>query len=135
LGRRARVYEGVDNAMPAHGPTTVPGATDPDEQGTVAQGLTVEFEGGSREEYDQVDAHLGIDPEAKIPGWPPGPVCHAAGATSSGWVVFGVRESVDSHQLFMDGRPASALQAVGFPGPPSRVEWIDLAAYWARAGT
>ena len=36
--------------------------------------------------------------------------------------------SKEDHQRFMDGRLGRALQEVGVPAP-SRVEWLDLAAY------
>jgi hypothetical protein len=36
--------------------------------------------------------------------------------------------SKEDQQRFMDGRLGRALQEVGVPAP-SRVEWLDLAAY------
>ena len=56
---------------------------------------------------------------------------HAAGGTATGRVVFEIWASVGAQQLTIDDRPFHALQAVGDPGPPSRVAWIALAADWA----
>lgn len=70
-----------------------------------------------------------------MPDWPPGLVLHAAGAVTSGWMAFDVWEPIDAHPVFTDDRLAPAFQAVGCPGPPNRVEWIDLAATCALAGS
>lgn len=97
------------------------------------QGLIMEFEGSGREDYEMANRQMGIEPDADHTNWPVGLLFHAAGATSGGWVVFEVWESADSQQLFTEDRLSPAAQAVGFPGPPSRVEWIDLAALWPSA--
>lgn len=94
-------------------------------------GLIMEFEGPGREEYEAVNARLGVDPTAGSANWPVGLRFHAAGGTASSWVVFEIWDSMDAHQLFTDDRLAPALQDVGYPGPPSRVEWVELAAVWS----
>ncbi len=94
-------------------------------------GLIMEFEGPGREEYEAVNERIGVDPEADATNWPVGLLVHAAGGTATSWVVFEIWDSVDAQQLSTDDRLSPALQAVGFPGPPSRVEWIELGAYWA----
>ena len=95
------------------------------------KGLIMEFDGPGREEYEAVNARLGLDPEADSTTWPVGLRFHAAGGTATSWLVFEVWDSMDAQQLFSDNRLAPALQEVGFPGPPSRVEWVELAAVWA----
>ena len=94
-------------------------------------GLITELEGPGREEYEAVDERVGVDPEADAKNWPVGLLFQAAGGAATSWVVFEIWDSVDAQQLLTDDRLSPALQAVGFPGPPSRVEWIELAAYGA----
>jgi hypothetical protein len=53
----------------------------------------------------------------------------AGGAKPGGWVVFEVWDSQADQQQFMEERLGRALQEGGVTDPPSRVEWIDLAAH------
>jgi hypothetical protein len=97
----------------------------------VPEGLIMEFERRGREECEAVNERLGVDPDADATNWPDGLRRNAAGGTATSWVAFEIWASVDAQQPFSDDRLSPALQAVGFPGPPSRVEWIDLAVFWA----
>jgi hypothetical protein len=99
------------------------------EVGDMAEGLILEFEGVGREAYDAVNGRLGIDQESGQGNWPPGLVFHAGGAKPGGWVVFEVWESRQAQEQFMDERLGRALQEGGVTEPPTRVEWLDLAAY------
>ena len=54
---------------------------------------------------------------------------HAGGEKPGGLVVFEVWESQAAQAAFMNDRLGRALQEGGVSGPPSRVEWIELAAY------
>jgi len=56
-------------------------------------------------------------------------LCHAGGAKPGGWVVFEVWDSQESQGQFMSGRLGRALQEAGVTAPPTRVEWLELAAY------
>jgi hypothetical protein len=56
-------------------------------------------------------------------------VFHAVGAKSGGWVVFEVWESRDAQERFMNERLGRALNEGGITGPPTRVEWVELAAH------
>jgi hypothetical protein len=100
----------------------------------VAVGLILEFDGVGREQYDAVNARLGIDAASGAGQWPEGLLYHAAGAKPGGWVVIEVWESKDHQQRFMESRLGRALQEGGITGPPSRVEWLDLAAHRGLPG-
>jgi hypothetical protein len=100
----------------------------------MAAGLLLEFDGMGREQYDAVNERLGIDQETGKGDWPEGLLFHAAGAKPGGWVVMEVWASPDDQQRFMEGRLGTALQEGGVTGPPSRVEWLDLAAHNHPAG-
>jgi hypothetical protein len=95
----------------------------------MAAGLLLEFDGMGREQYDAVNERLGIDQETGAGDWPEGLLFHAGGAKPRGWVVFEVWASQEDQQRFMDARLGRALQEGGVTGPPSRAEWLDLAAH------
>jgi hypothetical protein len=95
----------------------------------MAAGLLLEFDGMGREQYDAVNERLGIDQETGAGDWPEGLLFHAGGAKPGGWVVFEVWASQEDQQRFMDARLGRALQEGGVTGPPSRAEWLDLAAH------
>jgi hypothetical protein len=94
----------------------------------MAAGLILEFDGVGREQYEAVNARLGIDPATGEGDWPDGLRFHAGGAKPGGWVVMEVWDSQEDQARFMDGRLGRALQEGGITGPPDRVEWVDLAA-------
>jgi hypothetical protein len=95
----------------------------------MAQGLILEFDSIDRDKYNEVNGRLGIDPDSGQGDWPAGMVFHAGGAKPGGWVVFEVWESQEAQASFMNERLGSALQESGVTDPPTRVEWLDLAAY------
>lgn len=98
------------------------------------QGLILEFDGFGREIYKAVNARLGIDMETGEGSWPPGLLSHAGGPKPGGWVVMEIWETREDQARFMNDRLAKALQEGGVSGPPSRVEWLDLAAYHTPGG-
>lgn len=93
----------------------------------MAEGLILEFDGVTVDHYFAVNAALGID-VAGGTGFPEGLLYHAGGAKPGGWVVFEVWESRDAQAAFMEDRLGRALRAGGIAAPPTRVEWLDLAA-------
>jgi hypothetical protein len=95
----------------------------------MAEAVILEFDGVNREHYDAVNERLGIDAASGQGDWPEGLVFHAGGAKPGGWVVFEVWESKDHQQRFMEGRLGRALQEGGVTAPPTRVEWLELAAH------
>jgi hypothetical protein len=98
----------------------------------MAAGLILEFDGVGLAEYKAVNEALGMDFETGGGDWPDGLLFHSGGAKPGGWVVFEVWESQEAQGAFMSGRLGQALQQGGISGPPSRVQWIDLAAYHNR---
>jgi hypothetical protein len=100
----------------------------------MAAGLIVEFEGQTQAQYESVGKQLGIDLIAGAGDWPAGLLSHAAGATASGWRVVEVWESRDQQERFLQERLRPALKTAGVHGPPSREEWVDLAAYHTPGG-
>jgi hypothetical protein len=95
----------------------------------MADAVILEFEGLGREQYDAVNAKLGIDQDSGLGDWPAGLKFHAGGAKPGGWVVYEVWESQSAQEQFMNERLGRALQEGGVTNPPSRVEWLELAAY------
>lgn len=95
----------------------------------MALGLILEFEGIGREVYDTVNRKLGIDTSRPAANWPHGLLFHAGGAKPGGWVVFEVWESKAAQEAFMGERLGRALSEGGVSGPPSRAEWLTLAAH------
>jgi hypothetical protein len=94
----------------------------------MAMGLILEFDGVGRDEYLAVNRALGVDMAAGTGDMPSGLTYHAAGAKSGGWVVFEVWDTQESQGRFMEERLGRALQDGGVNAPPSRVEWVELAA-------
>jgi len=94
----------------------------------MAEALLLEFDGVGIDQYHAVNAALGIDAETGEGDWPDGLASHAGAAKPGGWVVFEVWESKDAQAAFMDERLGRALEQGNTP-PPTRVEWLELAAY------
>jgi hypothetical protein len=100
----------------------------------MAEALILEFDGFGREEYDAVNATLGLTGAgADDDGWPDGLVFHSGAGKAGGWVVFEIWDSKDAQGRFMHDRLGPALHAAGLDGPPARVEWLDLARHVSPA--
>lgn len=95
----------------------------------MAEGLILEFDDVTREQYEAVNGSLGIDPQSGQGDWPAGMRFHAGGAKPGGWVVFEVWESRKAQEQFMNERLGRALQEGGINGPPARAEWVELVAH------
>lgn len=95
----------------------------------MAKGLILEFDGVGRGEYEAVSERLGIDMASGEGDWPAGLLFHSGGAKPGGWVVFEVWDSQDDQKRFMAERLGQALKEGGIEQPPSRIEWLDLAAH------
>jgi hypothetical protein len=87
-----------------------------------------EFEGVDRNDYDAVNEKLGIDPQSGE-GWPEGLIHHTGAEKAGGLVVFEVWESKAAQQRFLDERLKPALESAGVTTPPTRVEWLEVAAH------
>jgi hypothetical protein len=94
----------------------------------MADAIIWEFDGVNRGDYDAVNEKLGIDPQGGS-GWPEGLIFHTGAAKPGGWIVFEVWESQQAQERFLADRLRPALEAAGVTTPPTRVEWLDVAAY------
>jgi hypothetical protein len=94
----------------------------------MAMGLILEFDGLAIEQYAAVNKHLGIDMASGKGNWPAGLLYHVGGAKQGGWAVFEVWESREAQDRFMRERLGHALHEAGITKPPTRVEWLTLAA-------
>jgi hypothetical protein len=95
----------------------------------VAVALTVEFEGQTREQYEAVGRHLGIDLIGGHGEWPDGLLRPGAGPPPRGWSVIEVWAARPQQERFLRDRLRPALEQAGIQGPPAREEWLELAAY------
>jgi hypothetical protein len=99
----------------------------------MAMGLILEFAGLGLEQYEAVNRELGIDVSTGEGDWPDGMLSHAGGMAEAGLVVMEVWDTQEDQNQFMEDRLGPALQAAGVTGPPSRMEWVNLAAYHTAA--
>ena len=97
----------------------------------MAQAVILEFEGVGPDEYNAVNGRLGIDPASGEGEWPDGLLFHTGASKTDGFVVFELWDSRHAQERFMNERLGQALQEGGITSPPSRVEWLDVAAYHA----
>lgn len=95
----------------------------------MADALILEFEGFGVDVYERVNNELGIDMGSGEGDWPAGLISHTGAGKDGGWVVFEVWRSQADQERFMAERLGPALQAGGVTSPPSRVEWLALAAH------
>jgi hypothetical protein len=95
----------------------------------MAEAIILEFEGRGIDDYNRVNEALGLDMETGGGDWPEGLLSHTGAGSADGLLVFEVWDSRESQERFMDERLAAALQAGGIAGPPTRMEWLDLAAH------
>ena len=87
-------------------------------------GLIYEFPASvGRDEYEAVNAKLGIDGADPKSPWPAGLISHASGkAGDGGFWLFEVWESKAHQENFAGSRLGAALAAVGVPAPTRVVE-------------
>lgn len=95
----------------------------------MAEGFILEFDGFGLETYEAVNDLLGIDMKSGAGDWPQGLISHSAGAKDGGWVVMEIWESRADQERFMEERLGRALEEGGVNSPPTRAEWLDLAAH------
>lgn len=94
----------------------------------MAEGLILEFDGLSIDDYRRVNELLGIDMDSGEGDWPPGLLTHVGAAKDGGWVVFELWSSRAEQERFLADRLGAALAKAGVDGPPARMEWIEVAA-------
>ena len=82
----------------------------------MAFGVTHQFKGGTREQYDASIAVV-HPPD----GLPDGQLHHFAGETPDGWIVVAIHDSKESWERFRNETLLPGLQELGdkgLPGPP-----------------
>ena len=80
----------------------------------MAVGLWVSFAGGTQEQYDAVNEHIGAvqDP-------PEGLIFHAGGPMEGGWNAIDFWESREHFDRFLGERLGPAIQELGDKAPPN----------------
>jgi hypothetical protein len=97
----------------------------------VAEALLYEFNGVTIEQYNAVNAALGLDPATGAGDWPAGMLSHTGGANADGgFIVFEVWDSQRSHEAWMASRLGPALGQVGV-AEPTRVEWYSVPGHYS----
>ena len=94
----------------------------------MSEALVLEFSGVSADQYDKVNAILGLDPSTGAGDWPAGLTSHTGASHGDDFMVFEIWESKDAAQAFMDSRLGAALGQAGVP-EPRRAEWMELAGH------
>lgn len=98
----------------------------------MSDALILEFNGGTADQYNAVNAILGIDPATGEGDWPAGLLSHTGGTTAGGdLVVIEVWDSQASQGAFMESRLGPALGQAGVPAP-SRVEWLSVLGHHSQ---
>ncbi|MDQ1713000.1 MAG: hypothetical protein QOE45_2450 [Frankiaceae bacterium] len=98
----------------------------------MSEALLYEFNGVTVEQYNAVNAALGLDPTTGAGDWPAGLLSHTgAGNDAGGVVVFEVWDARASYDAFMTDRLGPALGQAGVP-EPARVEWFSVWGQYTR---
>jgi hypothetical protein len=79
----------------------------------MAIGLWISFGGGTQEQYEAVNAEMGVEENP-----PDGLIFHSAGPTEGGWNVIDFWESREAFDRFQQERLGPAIAALGDDGPP-----------------
>ena len=80
----------------------------------MAIGLWISFAGATQEQYDAVNAEMGVERNL-----PEGLVFHSAGPTDAGWNVIDFWESREAFDRFQQERLGPAIQSLGDQAPPN----------------
>lgn len=80
----------------------------------MAIGLSIRFSGGTAEQYDAVNAQMGVEDDR-----PDGLIFHAAGPIADGWGVLDFWESREHFDRFFESRIGPAIAELGDRAPQS----------------
>ena len=83
--------------------------------------IVLVFEGVSEADYWKVNDILGINRDG-TGDWPEGIKSHAAGPTTTGWLVVEKWESKGAQEAFMGSKLGAAIAAAGLPAPAQIIE-------------
>lgn len=78
----------------------------------MAVGLWISFKDGTQEQYDAINAQMGVEQEP-----PEGLVFHSAGPQGNDWGVIDFWESREHFDRFQQDRLGPAIQALGDQAP------------------
>jgi hypothetical protein len=92
------------------------------------EAIVWEFDGVGRDKYEAVNEKLGIDPDGGGEDLPEGMIHHTGAEKPGGLVIFEVWESKEDHARFLDEQLRPALDAASVTTPPTRAEWLVVAA-------
>ncbi len=87
----------------------------------MAVGLRIKFAEGTQEQYEAVNAQLGVEENL-----PDGMIFHSAGPIEGGWGVIDFWESREHFDRFQESRLGPAIGELGdrgMPGPPDIKEF------------
>jgi hypothetical protein len=92
----------------------------------MSEALFFEFTGVSADDYQAVNAILGLDPVTGSGDWPAGLLSHTGAAGTGGsLMVFELWDSQESQGAFMASRLGPALAQAQLP-EPTRLEWLSV---------
>ena len=83
----------------------------------MARGLSIRFADGTAEQYDAINAEMGVESDK-----PDGMIFHAAGPIKDGWGVIDFWESRAQFDAFLESRIGPAIAAAGDAAPPNPPE-------------
>ena len=83
----------------------------------MAVGLSIRFADGTAEQYEAVNAEMGVEADP-----PEGLIFHAAGPIKEGWGVLDFWESRAQFDAFLESRIGPAIAALGDAAPPNPPE-------------
>jgi hypothetical protein len=83
----------------------------------MAVGLSIRFSDATAEQYDAVNAEMGVENDL-----PDGLIFHAAGPIKDGWGVLDFWESRAQFDSFLESRIGPAIAALGDAAPPNPPE-------------
>jgi hypothetical protein len=95
----------------------------------MAVGLRIKFEGGTQEQYDAINAQMGVEENP-----PDGLIFHAAGPIDGGWGIIDFWESRGHFDTFQADRLGPAIQALGDQGPEGPPDIKEFPVYNTIAG-
>jgi hypothetical protein len=94
------------------------------EEEIMAVGLRVKFVDGTQEQYDAVNAEMGVEENP-----PAGLIFHAAGPIEGGWGVIDFWESRGQFDEFLASRIGPAIEALGDRAPQNPPEIKEFPVY------
>ena len=97
----------------------------------MTEALFFEFAGVSANDYNAVNAILGLDPVAGGGDWPAGLLSHTGAAGAEGnFMVLEVWDARESQGAFMASRLGPALAQAQL-SEPKRLEWLTVKGHYS----